>query len=224
LHPRKAPSAASPKRRVAIWAGIAAAVLVAIFGMMYLRLAQLDSEIADLKRRSSELDKPVKAARELQKKVATIEEFTTSDVSWIDEMRHLSESLPPAEHIMLSRLEASVSPNPRITLDGNARAASDVHLLETKLRDARHEVSSKGVREDPKRKSYRWGFSETIDIKPEVELVTKPTRPTETTEQKKTPEKEAKRQATPAGKPAARAGRPSRTSERKTVKKTGAGE
>jgi Tfp pilus assembly PilM family ATPase len=170
LNPRKAASAASPRRKVFVWGAAAAATFLAIAAMMWIRLAMMDSEIAALQKQSKDLDKPLESARKLAQNVEAIEEFTTSDVSWIDEMRHLSESLPPAEQVMLSRLQVRASPKPQIEIEGQARASADVTLLEAKLRDERHVVYGKGVREDPKRTSYRFNFSETIDIKPEVEM------------------------------------------------------
>lgn len=167
LHPRRRAAPPSPKRRAAIWGGIAAAVAIAIGGMIWIKLAMLDSQIAGLKTQSRDLDKPLESARKLKSKVDAIDEFAASEVAWIDEMRHLSRSLPPAEKVMLTRLAVRTTPAPQIVLDGVARAPDDVQALEKALRDARHKVHGEGVREDPKRSSYRWAFSETIRISPE---------------------------------------------------------
>ena len=99
--------------------------------------------------------------------VAKIDEFTSRDVVWLDELARLAERLPPPEAIILTELTTrQTKGGPELVISGYADTANRITELEDALRDEQHTVSGKGTTQDLRRSQLNWTFEETVAIKP----------------------------------------------------------
>jgi Tfp pilus assembly PilM family ATPase/Tfp pilus assembly protein PilN len=169
LNPRRRPEPASRRRQFAmVGAAAAAVVLFAVF-LIWHRLRSKDQEIRDLQTEVKTLDQQVAEYLKLQSKAEDIDAFVAGDITWLEELKEVSQELPPADRILVNRLTTTVLPagGGMMTLSGYAQDASDTSTLVQKLQDERHDVSSKGANENSPREDYPWRFDgATIRVAP----------------------------------------------------------
>jgi Tfp pilus assembly PilM family ATPase len=160
LNPRRRPQPASRRRQYALIGAAAGAVLLAGAVLIWQQLRSKDSEIRDLQADVKTLDEQVAEYRKLQLKAEDIDAFTAGDITWLDELKEVSEELPPAERILVNRLNIGALPagGGSMILSGYAKDAADTPALVQQLQDDRHDVSSRGANENSPREDYPWRF------------------------------------------------------------------
>jgi hypothetical protein len=84
LNPRHTPVPPNRRRRFAVLAGAAAAALLLLVGMIGWQFHRYDGRIKLLEAQSRDLEKQVKAAKDLSTQVADIDLFAAGDVNWLD--------------------------------------------------------------------------------------------------------------------------------------------
>jgi hypothetical protein len=96
-------------------------------------------------------------------------EFTASDITWIDELYEMAESVPPSDAVLITQLKlGTIRPEGgQIVLDGFAREPGQLQEIEKALRRTNREVRGDGGKEDPGRDPYRWQFKVTVTVPPE---------------------------------------------------------
>lgn len=163
LNPRRRPTPPSQRRKYALLGSAAAAVVLAGVFLVWRQQATLDQEINTLKQEVANLDQKVAKMSELQAKTAEIDAFVQSDVTWLDELKAVSQKLPPGEQVLLSRLRAMPSPDGggQLILDGYAQTSSDITNMVRALQHEGREVSGKGGQENEQRSDYPWRFDNT---------------------------------------------------------------
>ncbi|MHB1034231.1 MAG: type IV pilus biogenesis protein PilM [Pirellulales bacterium] len=168
LHPRRRPEPPSRGKRAALVGGIAVAVaLVAGLGL-WLAERSLASEIDQLTQEKLAQKAPLDRAAKVEQVVKKIDEWASTDVVWIDELRELSQDVPSAKDVIATKLTFSPTVSGgQMDLDGSVREASAVDSLETALRDSRHRVEGKGTRQNKDGKGYAWQFGTVITVIPE---------------------------------------------------------
>lgn len=164
LNPRRRPEPVN-RRRLAVM-GLAAAAAVALAGL-YLawgQFAEVGDQIHRLQQRSRELDLLVKRGAEKQSAVAAIEEWSLSDVVWLDELRDLSLRFPQPRDAVLLKLTLSARPTGggNIDLEGLVRDPSIVARMENQLRDEYHEIRTRRVQESVQEKTNTWKFDSVL--------------------------------------------------------------
>jgi hypothetical protein len=169
LNPRRRPEPANRRRQYVLIGAAAATVLLAAMFFFWQGQRAKDREIRDLQAEIKKLDEEVAKFRKLQAKAEDIDAFVAGDITWLDEMKEVSEELPPADRILVNRLNTSVIPagGGLLMLSGFAKDASDTSTLVQNLQDDRHDVSSKGANENSPRSDYPWRFDgATVRVAP----------------------------------------------------------
>jgi hypothetical protein len=173
LHPRRPPPAPS-RRRKYIAAGIAVAVLVAGY-FTYDRVARalLTAEVARLDRESTSLDEGVAGAAKLEKKAGDIQKWTATNVPWLDELAELSQHAPPAQEVLVTKINLSPAPQNskykgKIDIEGYTRTKDTIKAMQEAVRDPTRSVQIKDSGQDISKKPYSWRFTASILVGAEL--------------------------------------------------------
>jgi Tfp pilus assembly PilM family ATPase len=167
LHPRRKPEPPSQRNRYAVYGLALCAVLLLGVFMIWQRLAALDAEIAKLSQDLKAYEPVVKSSAEVEKTVAEIKKWSISDITWLDELRELSEEFPGAQEAMLTQIRIGQHADGGLmTLEGLVKEASVKSVLQDRLRDERHSVEDKESKQDDEIKQYGWQFKSEIVVKP----------------------------------------------------------
>ena len=168
LNPRRSPEAPSPWRRVAIWSGIAAtALLVLGYAGWTERADQLDA-IATKKQSLKKLALRANKAHELQDIVDAVATWQRTDITWLDELKELSDRFPQRRESLVRRLSAQAASDGTgvVDLSVQVRSPEVVTELESAIRDHRHSVSSKRVTEVADSAELNWSFEMRVVFRP----------------------------------------------------------
>lgn len=181
--PRRPPVAQTNRRFQILLGATAATVIAAGAWLVYDRVAQLDSQIADKKKEIAAAEDEVEAFAPYQSKVAAIDEWRQSDVNWLDELDRLSEKLRPAPlnakdfpeasdiratQLIATSLLGSDEPGGRLDLTAVARSSSS-RELEARLRDDDHPVEPISTTEMAAKDAYRYKYSALLRVPPDTE-------------------------------------------------------
>lgn len=173
LHPRRRPEPPNHRKLYSLIGGVAAAVALLLFGLVWYQLSSLDGKFKRLQGDLFEQTKLAKAGKPVRDEVARLDQFAAADVFWLEELRELSREFPPAEKAQVDELYASSKGNDdpaQLSIQGAALEASVIAQIEQALRDPRHVVVGAGGREDERAKGLRWRFKEDIRILPEDQV------------------------------------------------------
>ena len=177
LHPRRRPQPPS-RRSTYILAGAAGAgvvLLALLFG--WLQLQGLEKEIGQLDQESKDLDDELARAPKVLDAVEEIDKWRSSDVTWLNELRWLSENLPKAEEVMLTQLQAGPSTQARarpgtrggeLSLEGLARSVDTLGAMKKSLCDPQHDLVNKDMSADTSHKLYSLRFKCSVYVTPET--------------------------------------------------------
>ncbi len=168
LNPRRRP-APPDRRRIFALAGAAAAVIALVVGFrVWTEFAGADQQIAELQDELDRLNSQLKQASQKQKVIAAIENWSRSDVNWLDELRDLSLRFPSGRDAVVLRMGLSHSRDSggTIALVGIVRDPVVVSRIESNLRDAHHQISSRHMQERIQEGSYSWHFESSIGVTP----------------------------------------------------------
>ena len=193
LHPREKAKPPSLWRKNGVYIGIGVAACAAIALFLLISRMDMDAQIADLQSESRSLEKTVAKAKEKSDDLRRIEEFLSTDYSWLDELKLLSDTLPPADDVILTHLTMIAIPSGgQISLDGYTRESSHIEDVQRALRGGGRRVIPKGGGIDPRHDGFQWQFKELIILPPRTDLtanvVAKPTAATAAPESEPTAE------------------------------------
>jgi Tfp pilus assembly PilM family ATPase len=168
LHPRRKPKPPSRIKQYAL-AGVGA---VALLGLLFLyrsiRIEQLTEEAQELEADVKKWEALAGQTTKLQKAATDIQAWQAGDLVWLDEVRWLSERLPPAEEAMLTQFQASTTARGgEMRLEGLARSIDTIKAAEEKLRDREHRLIGKETGENTSQKGYSLRFNSSIYVGPE---------------------------------------------------------
>jgi len=171
LHPRERPAPPNLWRKYGVYAGLGLSVCAAIAMLLLFSRMNLDATIADLNARSRGMEKTVAKAKKKSDDLRRIEEFLSTEYSWLDELKGLSDSLPPAEDVILTQLNMISGPGGgQISLDGYTRESSHIEDVQRALRSTGRRVIPKGGGIEPGQKEYSWQFKELIVLPPRTDF------------------------------------------------------
>lgn len=168
LNPRRRPPPANRRFRIAVVATVAAVFALLLGGLIWMQLRQYDNRLQRLRAESADLDEQVKIAEQVKTDAGEIDKFVIGDVNWLDEMFLLSGRFPPAEDAMVEQVTFNTIPSGggQILLEGFVSEPGVIRELETKLRDARHQVAGSGAQLDDRRTDHPWTFKEKVIVLP----------------------------------------------------------
>lgn len=168
LHPRRRPPPPSRVKRYAP-AGLVAAVLVAaIGGFSWFDAARKDHRIRSLQEEVQKWENQAQKVAKLQKVAAEIRAWEAGDVVWLDELRWLSEKLPPAQNAMITRIQAASAPRGggELELEGLVQPPVEtIKQIEQNLRDGTHRLISKDTADSTATKNYSQQFKSVVQVK-----------------------------------------------------------
>ncbi len=164
LHPRKKPEPPNYRRYAISAAALLVMIVLAAGYFVWNGLATLDGEISDRVQRRKELDELLKKADQQRRVVAAVDAWEAGNVNWLDELRDLSQRLPPARDIRVLRLNASPARGRGAVVDMPClvRDPSVVVRMEQAIRDKSHQIDSKDIRQLGADKAYSWQFSASM--------------------------------------------------------------
>jgi hypothetical protein len=163
LAPKKPPKAANPMTR---WAamGAAAAVVLAI-GVYFLLsdISRLNDEVQKLEGELGNAKKLTAKYQEKADQVATIENWLSDQVDWVDELNELSKRLPDGQNATVRRLTASANSSTAvIDLAVQVAKQETISQFEGSIRSAKYAVTSKQISQNPESEEYPWQFETRI--------------------------------------------------------------
>jgi Tfp pilus assembly PilM family ATPase len=164
LHPRRRPEPPN-RRRLYLLASAAGGVLaLALVWLVMMQLWGLDAQISRLGQEIQAKEKAVKSGKAVRDQAAKLEQFRKGDITWLDELRLLSERAPPADKARVDELSAAVaaSGGGLLTIQAVASDAEVVEEIETKLRESGRFVQGSGAKRNDKLTGLTWQFEEKI--------------------------------------------------------------
>jgi Tfp pilus assembly PilM family ATPase len=168
LHPRQKPKPPSRIKQYVL-AGLGAVALVALlFVYKSIRTEQLTKDLQESEAEVKKWEGLAAQAAKLQKAATDIQAWQAGDVVWLEQMRWLSERLPPADEAMLTQFQAGTTARGgEMRLEGLARSVDTIKATEEKLRDREHRLIGKETAESTSQKGYALRFNSSIYVGPE---------------------------------------------------------
>lgn len=168
LLPRKVPAKEQPWQKLALFAGLAALVL-GVFG--YIGWTERSEQLSQIARRQAdiaELAKRGNRSAELQGIVDSVKAWQKNDITWLDELKDLSDRFPERNQSLVRKMTLSAADNGAGVVDLSVQVNSPevITELESAIRDDRHSVSSKRVTEVSDSDKLTWSFDTRIVFQP----------------------------------------------------------
>lgn len=168
LAPREAPPAESPWPRVGVFAGLAV-IVFAVFG--YVGWSDRSEQMDIIERRQTQiagLSKRVNQVAELQDIVDAVAAWQSNDITWLDELKDLSDRFPERNESLVRKMTLSAADNGLgvVSLSVQVNSPEVITELESSIRDDRHRVRSARVTEVNDSDELTWSFDTTITFQP----------------------------------------------------------
>jgi len=169
LNPRKTIEV-EKDNRVLIGAGVGLAAAALLVG--YLAWSSINAKNAEIAQRQAQLAdlKPqVTQAEESITRTERVDQFLDASVNWLEQLRRLADRMPPSDQAIVKNISgASLARDGggRLTLIAAAMSPVIVDEMESALRDEVHSVAGTGANDLGSKETYRWGFSQMIDVLP----------------------------------------------------------
>jgi Tfp pilus assembly PilM family ATPase len=170
LNPRRRPPPPDRRQRYTWVAAAAAALVLLVVAGVWWRIHQYELKLKDLQTQDEGWDEKVTIANQLKTDVALVDRFQDGNVNWLNEIYELSQELPDSGNSIVDMATFTTSPGGggQIALEGYVSGPEVITDMESRLRDARHQVTGSGTHYDERRQDFHWGFKERIVILPEV--------------------------------------------------------
>jgi Tfp pilus assembly PilM family ATPase len=163
LAPKKKPQPRSHKREYMLASAVGALLLVVGIGGTVHALWSRDDENAALALRVENNKKRVTQAQQAVKEWDEIDKWQAGDISWIDRLAMASTRMPPADEMMLTKLQiTSDTRGPAATVDGVAKNAAAIDAAENSMRNDHQRVDSKGSAPDTTVSGFTRKFTSQI--------------------------------------------------------------
>jgi Tfp pilus assembly PilM family ATPase len=169
LHPRKRPAAPNQNRVLIAGGAAIAALLLLGLGSTWWQLRSLDAQIGTLQTQRTAQEKLAKQGAKPRDDAAKLDRFALADVTWLDELRLISEKFPAPGAALVEDLTANYDPKGggKLTVTGLVDQEGRIRELEGNIRDEAHSISGSGAQYDPEAPgSQKWRFKETVTIRP----------------------------------------------------------
>lgn len=139
-------------------AAVAAAVLIGV-GLIWSMLKSRDREIASLQEQVRENTALLTDGAAREKHVGQVDGWALGDVNFLEELRDVSEKMPPAESVMLSKLNFDVTTQgPALAFDGVLANYGVLDVIHRQLRSDQRVVAGRGAKQDDTNARYPWVF------------------------------------------------------------------
>ncbi len=168
LHTPKCARKAPAWRTRAIVYGSAAAILLCLgIGWASKNLSEARQSNAA---RKKDLTKIEKQYDDIQAKLSVVDyydQWIKDDVSWLDELRELSQDFPERSKIQVKSmtLSAGTSSDGIVAMNLRAKDNSAIALLEQNVRDESHQIRINQLSQNESDKEFPWQFGATVLVK-----------------------------------------------------------
>ena len=168
LHPRRRPKPPDRKRTYALAGAAAGALALAIVFLVWWQFATLNGQIRALENEIAKQEKIVKGGKLTRERAQKVDNFGRGDIVWLDELRLLSQSAPPAEvtQVELLTTVANKTGGGQLSITAVAKGAEDIEKWEQALRDKERIVQRSNVVNDPKLTGLTLRFNEQVVLVP----------------------------------------------------------
>lgn len=166
MNPRRPPRQASKAKMVGLVAGVVLALVGTGGWYVWSQFSELDAENARLEAQVRELNELVQDTKQKRAQAKAIAAWQAGRFSWLDEIRYLTETMPPRSDMTINRL--SISGGTRtatVSFNGIAKKPDAVDQMERALRDKDHAPRTPGLR-DRSGRQQGWSFQTTMRIRP----------------------------------------------------------
>lgn len=168
LHPRQRPKPPDRRRLYALAGAAAGTLALAVVVLIWMQFSSLNSEINQLQTQINQQEKLAKSGKVYRERAQKLQRFDSGDISWLDELRLISENAPPADQARVESMAAIVHKQGGGTLTVQA-LANDPELLQRaqdRLRERGRLVEGTGASKDPKLVDLPWRSSIGILARP----------------------------------------------------------
>jgi len=168
LHPRRPPRQLHRWQVIALAVAATLAVVLAIGGVVWHQLRNVDAENAALAAELKRLDGLARQYAKQQKVYQAVHDWRAGDVSWLEELREMSERFPPQKDAVVLRLAMSSvsSGGGTIAFQGLVRDPAMIVRMEFGLRDPYHSVHSRRIQEGARQEDYARLFDMSMSVAP----------------------------------------------------------
>lgn len=169
---------ASPRRRVekkrnwrqiAVWAGLAAGLLLCIFALAWMMLADQKKSIERLQsqlntlRQANETQGNRPGVDQIVGEVAEIDNWQRGQIDWIEELNELSKRLNTADETMVDSMSADFRQDDVVVvLKGHVQNVGVGADLKSNLVKRPYTLTEGPTREDTKSQDYPWSYEYTL--------------------------------------------------------------
>jgi len=176
LNPKR-PAPARDMRK--IWAGAAAGAAVVLIGGIVLSrsicLGQRRDVVRALEAENAALVKDNARLKKLDQRVQTMQDWRESGLHCLDQLAHLSNMLPGAEHVYLERIHCTPG---KITLSGRAKSREVISAFAKSVMNMPgYEVRPKSTKAANDKFGYTMHFELEVLVAPEAEPLVLTERP-----------------------------------------------
>jgi len=168
LHPRRRPKPPNRRRTYALAAGALGGVFMLILSLIWVQFAGLNGQISALQSEIAKQEKIVKGGKLTRERAQKVDNFGRGDIVWLDELRLLSQSAPPAEvtQVELLTTVANKTGGGQLSITAVAKGAEDIEKWEQSLREKERIVQRSNVVNDPKLTGLTLRFNEQVVLVP----------------------------------------------------------
>lgn len=168
LAPRKAAPQNQPWKKFAALAAIAAAIVGVLGFYGWTERSEQLEIIAKRQQTIAGLAKQASKSAELQSIVDAVSSWQRTDITWLDELKDLSDRFPKRKESLVRKMTMSAADNGAGVVDLSVQVSSPevITELESAIRDDRHSVSSKRVTEVNDSEELTWSFDTRIVFQP----------------------------------------------------------
>ena len=165
-HPKKPPIPVNMRNRILVIAAVV--VLIVGTGWYYVnsQFSEIETEIAQLRTRRSELNELVKKTRTKRNLAKVLSRWESSRIDWLDELRDLTIRIPSSPELSLQQFTATPTRKGAVvSFSGTGRSPEVIRQMEVALHDQYHQLKTPGIRERKQGKKSIWTFQTTMTVR-----------------------------------------------------------
>src|SRR6185436_13308217 len=162
LHPRRRPVPQSHRRFYIGLGATAAATLLLCAAYIVITLRQQDAKIAAMHKEKATLVDKNKKGKTIREQTDKVDQFAAADVDWLDELRAVSEKVPPSDKVRVDVFAGGMQAKAAgaLVLDAVTDGPDVVPKIENALRDDRHIVEGSGGKRNEKLSGLKYQIRE----------------------------------------------------------------
>lgn len=178
LHPRKAEPPKSYKREITIGLATAASLLLIVGGWVYWSLSRLDGQIEGLQTLLQERKKATDDAVDRIAKVESVVNWEAAGVNWLEQMRDISQRIPPAEKARFQKVQMRLTPSAEglITIEGVVDQQATIGAINQSLQHENRKVHGEMSEVTNREEGYPWHFKQSVTLATKAKKAEAPQR------------------------------------------------